>query len=190
MASEETSNITTISEPNIQSFNIPSSIAQQECTHEEGNALVAQRFEFELTPPIMVAPEIIEPQPTEVAVISNVERTPEYEDELQLILYQLVRCYDDDSYEKEAIQCLNSNLELCHECCEVFDLIPTYGYLGPYEVQVASMEFSPHPDCIFKALAHCHPSGGKTEVLNVLGKSSNIKFSVENNVIEFGRQVS
>ncbi|KAI4465642.1 dlec1 deleted in lung and esophageal cancer 1 [Holotrichia oblita] len=188
--SEESTSITTISEPNIVStFNIPSSTTD-EYTHEEGSTLLNRRLEFDMTPPTIMVPEIIEPQPTEVAVISKVERTPEYENELQLLLYQLVKCYDDDCSEVEAIKCLTETQEQCRDCCEILGLVPTYGYLGPYEVQVASMEFSPHPDCIIKALAHCHPSGGKTETLSIAGKSSNIKFSVENNVIEFGRQIA
>lgn len=133
--------------------------------------------------------ELTNAPPPEQAIITRVERVPEYEKELQIILYQLVKCYEDDHSETEALKCLPDLCNQCRHCCELFDLVPTYGFLGPYEAQMISMEFSPYPNTVVIATAHCHPSGGKTKTLQVRGGSSNISFSLESDVIEFGRQV-
>ncbi|GJQ69846.1 hypothetical protein Trydic_g22394 [Trypoxylus dichotomus] len=186
--SEETASISTISEPTFPPGLDMCTMSSEEC--EDINYVLHRRIEIDAKPPPTLTSEITEAQPTEHAIISTVERLPEYQDELQLVLYQLVDCYNSsEQSEMEVIRCLPKTVDECKNCCEFFDLIPTYGYLGPYEAQMVSVEFSPYPNTLLKATAYCHPTGGKAEVLNITGGSSTISFSVDSDVIEFGRRL-
>lgn len=73
---------------------------------------------------------------------------------------------------------------------ELFDVTPFFGVLEPFEVQTIRIAFHPMSCLTTSGLLQCFIRGGPVENLRVIGVVSDIRFSLDETFIDFGRQVS
>lgn len=72
---------------------------------------------------------------------------------------------------------------------ELFDVTPFFGVLEPFEVQTIRIAFHPKSCLTTSGLLQCFIRGGPVEHLRVMGVVSDIRFSLDETFIDFGRQV-
>ncbi|KAM9854716.1 hydrocephalus-inducing protein homolog [Aulostomus maculatus] len=81
------------------------------------------------------------------------------------------------------------NITQCSVCVEeMFDILPSSGYLQPGEQQVVSIYFYGHDFVSREVIAQCHVEEGPTYEVLLKGEASNISYGLDSSIVDFGLQ--
>lgn len=108
---------------------------------------------------------------------------------LKQILYPFVENYATNKPSASILQCLNTTTPRVSEISRIIEIIPSRGYLEPFESQFLSLSYRPMVNTSVKARVLCHVLGGPTETLDIVGMASDISYYLNRTSVDFGRQV-
>lgn len=110
-------------------------------------------------------------------------------DKLRDLLYHLLCKFHVDDDNDEVMKCIRCAGTRKKRCIDMFEFIPTHGFLNAKECQMISVFANPKPNTTFHAQAMCLVEGGEPELLTITGVSSDVACYLVTDCVEFGPQV-
>lgn len=122
-------------------------------------------------------------------LIRDSETNERYHMEIKKVLYPVLMQHYVPNMCNPASEELTTVPAQLDEVSEVVSLVPSSGYLLPYESQVMHVGFRRAEELNVRVKAICHILAGRTEYIDVTGTCSDIHFQLDKTFVDFHRQV-